>query len=180
MNIKKFGYDMLPVLAGVLIALFINNFQESRRDRAFVDKIIENIISENQLNIEKIGEVKDKQKRTIDTLRYYRKNPDVTVFDCIRKVNGLSTPDIHTNAGQFLLSSGQTMVNVDLLMELSAIHQEVENFEIGQREIITTLYDKLTSSDEASKEVIMLILYDILNYEVNIDSMSAEFNEKYD
>ncbi|MEQ9305709.1 MAG: hypothetical protein RJQ14_17480, partial [Marinoscillum sp.] len=83
---KKFGYDLLPVTAGVLLALFISNTQQSWKQQQFANQIIQNIIEENRTNIKNIEDLLPKQERTLDSLSYYVDSTSVALVDIIQKM----------------------------------------------------------------------------------------------
>lgn len=176
---KKFGYDLLPVTAGVLLALFISNTQQSWKQKKFTDQVMQTIVEENKANIAQIDSLLQKQYRTLDTLAYYTDSTNITIVDVIRKVNGLSTPDIINNGADFLLKGNQTVIEVDLLMELAKINEAIENFDLALNQVTTGLYGDLYSSSPNDKRRLALLLSDIMNYERTIKVLSEEFNKDY-
>ncbi len=176
---KRFGYDILPVLVGVLLALIINNYQQSIKDRRFTKQILRTIIEENNQNIANIEELLVKQKRTVDTFNYYAEWEDLSNFDLVRKVQGLSTPDLVDNGINFLFNANQTLVEMDILLKLAEISEEMGNYSSGSNTLSEIFYQDLFETSEESKRRVSLILQDVMNYERNIVKLSKEFNEMY-
>lgn len=55
-KIKKILLDMIPVILGILIALFIGNIKENIDDKSFVKKILSSVsqeLEENKTVLEK-------------------------------------------------------------------------------------------------------------------------------
>ena len=68
---KKFGYDLLPVTAGVLLALLISNAQQSWKQKQFTKQVMQTIVEEHNANIQQIDELLPKQRQTLDSLSFY-------------------------------------------------------------------------------------------------------------
>tara|TARA_Y100000590_G_C15416332_1_gene899614 strand:+ start:264 stop:818 length:555 start_codon:yes stop_codon:yes gene_type:complete len=176
---KKFGYDLLPVTAGVLLALFISNTQQSWKQKKFTDQVMQTIVEENKANIAQIDSLLQKQYRTLDTLAYYTDSTNITIVDVIRKVNGLSTPDIINNGADFLLKGNQTVIDVDLLMKLAKINEAIENYDMALNQVTSGLYNDVYSAEPNDKRKLQLLLSDIMNYERTIKVLSEDFNEGF-
>ena len=70
-NIKKFLKDMIPVLTGVLLALWINNWNENRKNTNYINQISSSISKELKETNEDIIKELSFQKRLIDSLNFY-------------------------------------------------------------------------------------------------------------
>ena len=55
---------MIPVILGVLIALLINNFNEQRKDRQYVNKMMQAITTEIKENKKELDELAIKRWQT--------------------------------------------------------------------------------------------------------------------
>ena len=115
----------------------------------------------------------------MDSLSFYADSTDIAIVDVIRKVNGLSTPDIINNGADFLLKGNQTVFDVDLLMKLAAINAAIDNFDMALQQVTSGLYNDLYSTQPNDKRKLSLLLNDIMNYEHTIRVLSEEFNEEY-
>lgn len=176
---KKFGYDLLPVTAGVLLALLISNAQQSWKQKKFTSQVMQTIVEENKSNMARIDELLPKQLRTLDSLSHYADSASVAIVDVISKVGGLSTPDIINNGADFLLKGNQTVIEVDLLMKLAEMNAAIENYNIALQQMTTGLYDDLYSTEPNDKRKLRLLLNDIMNYERAIKEISRAFNKEY-
>lgn len=178
-TVKKFGYDLLPVAVGVFLALVLNNAQQAWKEDSFQEQLLNTIFKENETNKKEINSLLDKQQRTIDTLNYYAENDDYTIFELIKKVNGLSTPDLANHGASFLLNNSQSLVEVEVLLKLSALDSKLKVYQVSVDHVIDALYNDLYNNDAASKRKLSLMISDIMNYEKDIIVLSDEFNELY-
>lgn len=178
-TLKKFGYDLLPVAVGVFLALVLNNAQQVWKEDSFQKQLLSTIFEENETNKKSITDLLEKQKMTIDTLNHYVQNEEYTVFELIKKVNGLSTPNLANYGAIYLLNNNQSLVEVELLLKLAELDSQHKVFQLASDQIIDQLYDDLYNTDQKSKRRISLMLNDIMNYENNIIVLGDEFNELY-
>ena len=50
--LKKVLLDIIPVIVGVLIALFVNDLKQNKEDKDFIGQMLDSIDDEMQLNKE--------------------------------------------------------------------------------------------------------------------------------
>ena len=67
----KIGLDMIPVIAGILIALFVNNVQQNVVDRRLLKSTLQSLSDEFSENEKVIEHLLPNQQRFLDTLRFY-------------------------------------------------------------------------------------------------------------
>ncbi|MEO0330104.1 MAG: hypothetical protein AAF223_00235, partial [Bacteroidota bacterium] len=67
----RVGREMIPVIAGILIALFINNWQQSYRDEKLLESTLQSLSEEFDKNAENIQSYLPRQSHFLDTLRLY-------------------------------------------------------------------------------------------------------------
>ncbi|MEZ4918458.1 MAG: hypothetical protein R2792_05070, partial [Saprospiraceae bacterium] len=69
---------MIPVVLGVLIALFINEWKQNSDNKRFLANVFESVDKEMELNIMEFNKVLPKQQALIDTVRAYMDNDQNT------------------------------------------------------------------------------------------------------
>ena len=67
----KFVADMLPVMAGILIALLLNDWKEKQDDQEYLDTVFSSIEQEIQADLADVVTVETKQLRLLDTMYFY-------------------------------------------------------------------------------------------------------------
>jgi len=84
--IKVFIQEIVPIIIGILIAMYINNWNEDRKDRKYINQIFSSI---NKELAETNDEIIDKiplQKSLVDTLDFYSEYNKVSLIDIITKL----------------------------------------------------------------------------------------------
>jgi hypothetical protein len=128
--LAKFGFELVTIIAGILIALFVNNLQERNRDRRVLSSTFSALSVEFDENIENINKIQPKLERFRDTLRFYEKNTELSISDVTIKAPGLGTAELHTTNWQATLSSNSLRLldfkTITLLSQIDAKHQELK------------------------------------------------------
>lgn len=123
---KKILIEIIPVLVGILLALFINNWRQSVSESNYINNSIISIIKENGENIDELNYSIQRQITFIDTLEYYMEDDRFKLVDIIRKTSGVYTPDLKSTTWKFLIQdSKHTLVEYEFINRLA----EIEKYE---------------------------------------------------
>lgn len=125
-NIKGFIKEIVPVVVGILIALYINNWNEDRKERKYMDTILTSIHKELTDTKVDIDEKLKIQKSFIDTVDVYIKADTLTVLDLTLQANGISIPNIRINAWKAISNSKIELLEYDILATLADIEEGKE------------------------------------------------------
>ncbi len=174
---KKVLTDIVPVLVGILLALFISNWQQLRSERAYIKNSIQAIINENQSNIDELSNSLERQRGFLDTLRKYN-TPDRSLFDIIQLANGLNTPDLKSTTWKFLIQdSKHTLVDYEFINRLA----EIEKYEIlinrHNEKVLDMIYQPAFFNDPDLKRVCGVMLQDLISSEIALKRTLEEFEE---
>lgn len=127
----KLGFELVAIIAGILIALFVNNLQERKRDRQVLTTTLNSLSKEFDRNIENINKIQPTLERFRDTLQHYEKNTTLSIHDIAIKAPGLKTVDLFTTNWQVTLSSNSLRLldfeTITLLSQIDAKHQELKD-----------------------------------------------------
>ncbi len=96
----QLGREMIPVIAGILIALFINNWQQNYRDRKLLGATLTSLSEEFDKNTENIESYMPRQTRFLDTLKYYQDDSTFSILDIAIKTEGMGSPEIYATNWQ--------------------------------------------------------------------------------
>jgi hypothetical protein len=131
--LKKLLADMIPVVAGILIAIFINDVQQRFADERLLKSTLEALTAEFLKNRQNIERLLPKQQTFLDTIRHYIQDPNYNIFDMTQKSNGMGTPEIYsTNWRSSFNNNSIGLMNfetVNLLSQIDSKHQELKDSE---------------------------------------------------
>ena len=120
-SLKKIFIDMIPVVLGVLIALFINNWKESADEQRFLNSVMGSIKKEMEEDLVEIKDILPLQYALIDTVELYLENEDVSVLDCIMKTNGLKVIAIKNNSWWSFLNAKIEIIGYETISNLGDV-----------------------------------------------------------
>ncbi|MBA4057636.1 MAG: hypothetical protein C0490_23175 [Marivirga sp.] len=127
--LTKLTFELVTIIAGILIALFVNNLQENKRDSEVLASTLHSLSLEFDKNTENINRIQPILERFRDTLEYYDKNPALSIYDLTTKAKGLTTAELYTTNWQSTLSSNSLrLLNFETVTKLSQIdakHKEL-------------------------------------------------------
>lgn len=164
-NILYFTKEIIPVIIGILIALYINNWNESRKERKYINQIFSSISKELKDTNEEIDRIIPLQKSLVDTISFYSKNKDINLFDALRKTNGIHIPTVRLNSWKAISNSKIELVNYDKLTLLSMIEEQQELVKNKSKYLMEFLYSNIHSYENEKKEVLQILIMDLIQTE---------------
>lgn len=154
--IKKLTKEIIPVVFGILIALFINNWNEERKDKQYIEKIYGSIKKELIETHKEILEKEKKQKKLIDTLNNYLNNKN-TLLEVLIKGDGIHTPNIRTNSWKAITNSKIELLDHQKLLDLSNIEEGKELFKLKTNMLVNFLYSNMNNREKEKKELFKIM-----------------------
>ena len=137
--VGKLAVELVTVIAGILIALFVNSIQEKRADKKNLDETLHALSLEFDKNRDNIKSKSYRLQRFRDTLEFYEKDASLSIYDLTVKSPGLTMVDLYTTNWQVTLSTNSLrLINfetITLLSEIEAKHNELKE----QGQILTSL-----------------------------------------
>ena len=176
-NFKSFIKDIIPVIVGILIALFINNWNENRKEKKYIDKIFVSINKELGETDADITNILSLQKSYIDTLDFYIMDDAVSLKDIIMKSNGINIPTIKLNSWKAISSSKIELVGYDKLSALANIEQQNEILSKKTERMGDFLYANINETGKDKKEIMKMLFMDIMGTETAIKNGIEIFNK---
>lgn len=164
-NIKTFIKDIIPVIVGILIAMYINNWNENRKDKKYINQMLLSINNELNETNKDISTTLIKQKTFIDTLDFYYENEKISLLDIVKKANGIYMPSIKINSWKAISNSKIELLEYDKISALSNIEdlKDILNMKIEKFGNFLYSNTKITETDE--KEILKLLMLDIMGTE---------------
>ncbi|OYD46017.1 hypothetical protein CHU00_07620 [Sphingobacterium cellulitidis] len=170
--------EIIPVIAGILIALFIDNWNTDRKDKNYINQVLLTINSELKDSKEDIKTIIPQHESLIDSLGLYSNNNNISIMDVVNKSNGINIPQIKTNAWKSVSSSKIDLIDYDKITLLSNIEDEKATLNKKSDFLMNFLYSNLHAVDKNSKLTLELILKDILQTEKTMQKRIEQFESK--
>lgn len=162
-----------------MIALLINNWNEDRKDKKYLNQIFSSIEKELEESKADIKEVIPKQQALMDSIEIYLNNETVSLFDIVKKAdNGVNFATIKNNSWKAIANSKIELIDFEKLSVLSDIDEGKENLNLKNEKILDFLYKNLKETGQAKKEVFNIFIQDIIWTEENLQSQIEAFLKK--
>lgn len=173
-----FVKEIIPVIAGILIALFIDNWNSEHKDKLYIDQVFSTIDSELKESKEDIKIIIPKQQSLVDSLEFYYENKNVTILDIIKKSKGIYIPQIKTNAWKAVSSSKIDLIDYKKVASLSNIEELKETLKNKSEFLMSFLYSNINSTDKNVKQTVKMILLDIIQTENTLQKTIESMEKK--
>ena len=160
--------QMIPVIIGILVALFINSWNEKRKDENYIEEISKSIKVELEESLAEIVEKVPKQQRLIDTMRHYVSNDALTLMEVAIKADGFHAPRIRTNAWEAISRTKIELVNYNKLKVLSDIKTGKELLQEKETFLLNFVYSNIYNKSAEAKQTVMFLVIDIMGTERGI------------
>jgi len=174
----QFIKEIIPVIAGILIALFIDNWNSERKDKAYVNQIFSTINSELNESKEDIKDIIPKQQSLIDSLEFHANNKNITVLNIVMKSKGIYIPQIKLNAWKSVSSSKIDLIDYKKIAELSYIEEQKQTLSNKSDFLMRFLYNNVNEVDKNKKQTLKMILMDIVQTEKTMQKAIELFQKK--
>ncbi|MGD1840608.1 MAG: hypothetical protein ACFB0B_06885 [Thermonemataceae bacterium] len=174
--------DIIPVIIGILIALYIDGVKEAQQDAQMLQETVQGLMREFQENKGELEKAIASQTVLIDSLEYYIAVDSVTLIQVLDRTNGVWSADISNVSWQnYLGTSGISNLSFEgksLLGKINAYHRniikkeselpaqiyQVENFKIGKKQ-------------RQLKQLTIMILNDIIGTEETTLQLYTQFEK---
>lgn len=158
--------DIVPVVVGILIALYINNWNENRKDEMYINQIYSSI---NQELTETNKDIIDKislQKSFIDTLDFYLENDKLSLLELTIKAEGINIPAVKINSWKAISNSKIELMEYRKVATLANIEEQKEILKMKTQKLADFLYSNTKETGKDKKEFMKIILQDIIHTEI--------------
>lgn len=167
--------DIIPVIVGILIALFIDNWNSQRKDKAYINQVFSTVKTELTESNEDIKTLIPQQQALIDSLEY-NSDKNVKIQDIVMKSNGISIPQIKINAWKAVSNTKIDLVDYERISRLSNIQELKEILNNKTQFLMTFLYTHINSTNRDDKQTLKMILLDIMQTERSLQKNIEQFD----
>ncbi|MFS4417059.1 hypothetical protein [Maribacter sp. 2307ULW6-5] len=161
-NIKALVKEIVPIILGILIALYIDNWNQNRKDQKYVDQMIASMDKELEESLEDIKKTLPQQTTLIDSLAFYGKDEQVSIFDVMMKANGIHLPSIKTTSWKAISTSKLELMAYKRIRTMTQIQEQKENMLAKCRLLMDFTYQNIKETDSEKKELVGIMMQDIM------------------
>lgn len=177
-EVSKLIKEIIPVIIGILIALFINNWNEDRKDKKYLNQMFSSIENELKESSKDIKRVIPLQLAFIDTIKSYLDNDKASLFNIMIKGNGIHSPTIKTNAWNAIANSKIELIEYEKLSALADIEERKNNLDRRVEKQIDFTFQNFEATERGKKEILMMMILDVVGVEKRLQSAIEELIKK--
>ena len=177
-SIKRFIKDIIPVLLGVLIALWINNWNEARKDRNYIHNFYASLKQELSDTDKEITLKTPNQKVLLDTLDAYADNNSLTLIEVIEKGGGVNGPNIKLNYWKAISNSKIELIDYKKLSLLADLEEGNELLNYKRNKLIDFIYANLTKTGQEEKVIMRIMMEEMVRTQLGIQEDIQKFLQK--
>lgn len=167
-NIKTFIKDIIPIVVGILVALWINNWNETRKDKNYLDQITSASNKELTETNEDIKENLLLQKSYIDSIDAYLIDDNISLLDITLKNKGIYVPTIKINSWKAISNSKIELLDYKKISALANIEEQKEMLKMKSMRLVDFLYANPKETGKDKKEFLKILMLDIIGTEESI------------
>ena len=167
-NIKTFIKDIIPIVVGILVALWINNWNENRKDKNYLDQITSASNKELTDTNQDIKENLLLQKSYIDSIDAYLIDDNISLLDITLKNKGIYVPTIKINSWKAISNSKIELLDYKKISALAIIEEQKEMLKMKSMRLVDFLYANPKETGKDKKEFLKILMLDIIGTEESI------------
>lgn len=167
-NIRAFIKEIVTIIVGILLALWINNWNESRKDKKYINQISSSINKELKETSEDITYNLAIQKSLIDTLDFYLQDNNISLLEITIKSQGIYMPTIKINSFKSLSNSKIELIEYHKISAFSNIEEQKEILKTKSERLVGFVYSNTKETGKDKKEFMKILMLDIINTEIAI------------
>ena len=175
--LKKILLDIVPVVFGVLIALFINSLKQSYDDQKFLDKMYATIAKEMETNTASVKEVLANHYAFMDSINA-KMNKDVSIAE-ILQIN-LQKANIKNTGWHAFMNAKLELVDFEVITILSSLEENKQTLTSKFDHLRDYILTNLSSKEKQHKETMLLLVIDVIDSETSMINTQKKYLSWYE
>lgn len=177
-TINKLLLDIIPVVFGVLIALFISGWKQSYDDQQFLDKMYATINQEMEGNVESLTEVLTKHYAFIDSTTAYMEDEDVSIAEILQM--NFQVANIQNTGWRAFTNSRLELVDFEVMATLTSLDDSKHNLNLKFEKLMDFIVNNLNSKKREDKMTMLVLVMNLVDSEEALIRIHRRYLEWYD
>lgn len=176
--LKRVLKEIIPVILGILIALFINNWKEDRANERFVEKALVTIETEVEENYSSLSEILPRHYELLETLIEEIDNDTLTIVDIVTEAGGVQLPTIRSASWKFFLNSKTELIDYPIISALIEMDESKRIMDIKFEQFLTYAYQYMNVTDRKGKEMFVAYFSNMVDSEETLHELCEAYLSK--
>ncbi|WP_397446031.1 hypothetical protein [Polaribacter sp. R77954] len=174
-SVFSFLREISIIIIGVLIALFISNWNENRNNNDYVKKAKNYIKKEVIRNKSDLKSVVEKHDKTIDSLYKFKKRDDYSIRDFLEHMEGFQLSELRNTGLAFFVANKAELIDFKTISQLSSMESLSKFVAFKGKIVIDFIYKKMESTAAKDKETLIIHLEELMETEENLLEICNEY-----
>lgn len=166
---------MIPVILGILIALFVNEWKMNRDNERFLDQVLTSISREMEENVTELQEVIPQHQQLMDTIEHYLYDDEIPISEILYNVGGVKGVNIKNTSWQSFLNPYIQLVDYEIISILTDIEESKQHMSRQTASLLTLVYPNVESTEASQKKALWILIGDLFNTEQQLLELHEEF-----
>lgn len=166
--LKKILLDMIPIVLGILIALFISNWSKNKEDKTFISGVMSSVNMELIENKKSLVGMIESHNSLLDTLSIYLDDESINIGETLNKTNGFQMASIKNTAWKAFINTNMNLVDYQTISELTNIAESKQTYNLQKEKTYDFLLQNVESTGYIEKEKFYMILQSLTNTEMQL------------
>lgn len=171
--------EMIPVILGVLIAFFINDWKDKADEKKYLDRVFKGVVNELHANKEDLEGILEYRETQLDTFYHYAADENVALIDLIFKFNGFKGVVLKHTSWQALKSSRLELLDYEYIPILAGIEEGAEAMDNKASKMMDYIYEHAESKSTAKKQLFAAMVEDVAILEEGLLEFHQAFFKIY-
>lgn len=165
---------MIPVILGVLIALFINNWKDRVDDKKFLSTALTAIEKEIEEDEELLRDIVPRQYALVDTIKLYLDDDAISITDCIINSDGLQVYTTKNSSWWSLLNTKIELVGFKTISTISNMEQTRQFTALKTNKLMDFVLENMESKESNKKKILIFQILNLIESEEGLLEMYEE------
>lgn len=174
---KKILSEIITVILGILIALFINNWKEEASNKKYIQDTLTSIHKEMEESHAEVEKVLQTHYTLADSLTNNLTNNRST-REIIGQVGGMKFPFIKNIGLRFFIAGKAELIEYEVISSLTEIEQGTNLLEKKLDKLMDYTYENMENTDEKSKMMFLIHLSNVMDSESQLLEQYDSFLER--
>lgn len=172
---KKFGQHLLhfikaviPVLVGVLLALYIGNWNLQRNNKQYVNQMLHYISKDLTDSQEAVKDNMQKQKALLQAVETSENNPSRTIGEVIGKAGGIYASPLNLTAWRSVAANKIELIDYERVSLLSTLEEANKLLQQKADRVVNHMVQNMDDTSKEKKVAMTIFLKDLIGTEQGI------------
>jgi hypothetical protein len=174
-SLLAFLKEILIVLIGVLLALFINDWKERRNNESYLRSVQSALKLDIEQSQAEVDTILRRHQAALDSMEVYLADETQSVGDILLRAGGIQYPAIKNISLRFLVANKAELVDYQLIALLTDIELISQLLEKKFDKLMDYGYEKIDATDQSSKIAFAAHLANVMDSEASLLELYANF-----